>query len=687
MGYEVPLERVSVKDRKQRMCVTIDAPGSTRVLRVHVVRMWCVVTLCVYEFLFFGVLCERSYCMEPSLHEAAKNGDLRRVAHILARGANPNRIDRWYHTTPLHLATRAKHDDIVEALLVHRADPNLADMNGRTALHEAAMSGCHTIVMQLLHHGARNSVCDIDGWQPLHHAVALGHTKAARVLVENGCPLEVAGYDGLRPLHVAVIGGNYETVELLLNKGGNCDAQMCHPHSSRGFLAMSWGLRTLEGISVPAGFGHCGETPLLRAVTGGHLRIAQLLIERGADVNNVGAECTMGPLLRAVERSDSAMVSLLLHHGANTRSVVRDFTRESALHLASRHGEDSIVRLLIEYGAVINTTDRDGHLPLHVAAMYGRTSVVRVLLDEAKVRGLVLDRHLAHALRIAITNGHEASADILVRHGADTNALGLDCHTPLLVEVAGCGSRSLLETFLRHGALLSARDARGRTALWMAIKRARAHNVRVLVAYGATLTGDSVMSEHARAREIIKELHKKNEPACVEGTVFEGSRVLLDYVLNVFKESIHFLARVKSDSATAACACAFLAKRLTHGFAVTANVRDGHGMTPLHYATARAQTAEGKNDDWARIAHILVARHADVNARDVHGNTPLHHALCNRNEVLASLLIRYGADVSASNDCGTPALMMWSAFARHIVMSLAGHHGAAAMAGGTLGRS
>lgn len=52
----------------------------------------------------------------------------------------------------------------------------------------------------------------------------------------------------------------------------------------------------------------------------------------------------------------------------------------SALHFTAGIGSSDCTQLLIDYGADVNTSDREGYTPLHMAAGYLHTSTVITLL-------------------------------------------------------------------------------------------------------------------------------------------------------------------------------------------------------------------------------------------------------------------------------------------------------------------
>jgi ankyrin repeat protein len=172
-------------------------------------------------------------------------------------------------------------------------------------------------------------------------------------------------------------------------------------------------------------------SPLGAALRGGHLKIAQSLYERGADVDVQGSD-------------DQTLL-----YGATW----------------SRHLE--IVQWLLSRGANPNVRDKIyGLTPQHSAAAFGLVEISRLLL-QYKADSNAQDHHERTPLRVASDQGHVNVARLLLEHGADVDARG-DIRNTSLHRASYSGHLDVARLLVEHGANIDAEDGKGRTALQVA---------------------------------------------------------------------------------------------------------------------------------------------------------------------------------------------------------------------------
>ena len=158
---------------------------------------------------------------------AVKAGDGGEVRRLLAAGAAVNEpaprigsLDDDY--TPLGIAVREGHTDLVPVLLAAGADPNqVIGLMGGTSVHEASYFGYAPIVRLLTARRGSAGAPALDaqgaynGFTALHDAVWHGHLDAARALVEAGARLDLTTHAGHTPRELALHYGYDELARLL----------------------------------------------------------------------------------------------------------------------------------------------------------------------------------------------------------------------------------------------------------------------------------------------------------------------------------------------------------------------------------------------------------------------------------------------------------------------------------------
>ena len=99
----------------------------------------------------------------------------------MEKGANIN-VNSGFGT-PLMAAVVKNHHDIVEQLLQSKADVNLSDESGTTALHYATMFKNTNTIQILLDAGADIHSLDAQNYSPLDYAVMYNDSKLIALLL------------------------------------------------------------------------------------------------------------------------------------------------------------------------------------------------------------------------------------------------------------------------------------------------------------------------------------------------------------------------------------------------------------------------------------------------------------------------------------------------------------------------
>eukprot|EP00929_Paragymnodinium_shiwhaense_P023979 TRINITY_DN14889_c0_g1_i1.p1 TRINITY_DN14889_c0_g1~~TRINITY_DN14889_c0_g1_i1.p1 ORF type:complete len:330 (-),score=60.82 TRINITY_DN14889_c0_g1_i1:220-1209(-) len=109
-------------------------------------------------------------------------------------------------------------------------------------------------------------------------------------------------------------------------------------------------------------------------------------------------------------------------------------SRLTLLSQAASHGRPDVIRFLLRYiysRRDVDHLDNYGASALHYAALEGRGGVCRVLIDfGAKVN--ITDKSGVSPLQLAAENGHASTCGVLVQAGADVNTCDKDFNTPVI---------------------------------------------------------------------------------------------------------------------------------------------------------------------------------------------------------------------------------------------------------------
>ena len=290
---------------------------------------------------------------ELQLFGACARNNLGRFKYLISHvNIDINMANR--QVTLLNGAAGWGHARIVNELLsMPGIDVNLAEKNGATPLYLAAQGGHVEVVKLLLDaRGINVNLAALTGVTPLYIAAQQGHVEVVKLLL--GAPdidvnLAMLTH-GSAPLLIAANNGHEEIVKLLL---------------------------AAPGIDIDMRNGD-GATPLLLAIQAGFPGIVEQLVRWGADIN-LGLSDGTTPLYDAAYNGFIEAVRILIQ-SPGLRVNQAAGRKRVPLVAAAEYGHKDIVKLLIRYGADPNITTDIGLTALHVACLHGQESIVQMLL-------------------------------------------------------------------------------------------------------------------------------------------------------------------------------------------------------------------------------------------------------------------------------------------------------------------
>ncbi|CAG9982523.1 unnamed protein product [Clonostachys byssicola] len=312
---------------------------------------------------------------------------------------------------------------------------------GTTLIHLAAYFGLRPEVASMLEQKAEVDSLDVHDRTPLMIASQNGREAVVKLLLDKGAKADRRDKYHGTALGYAVERGNEDTVKLLLSHGVDADSGPLDP-----FVSINE-----EIISLYLAAKH------------GHIAIAKLLIDKGADLERSNFLFDTTPLCVAARGNQESMVEMLLIRGAKFET--KSINGQTLLSWAACHGYEGIFKLLLEKGINVESRDDNGGTALTRAAGEGQLILTKHLLAIANINVDLEDNSGRTPLSWAAAGGHVAITKLLLNNGANVESKSNNCRTPLSF-AAENGHQDTVELLLEIGqANANSRDIFRRTPL------------------------------------------------------------------------------------------------------------------------------------------------------------------------------------------------------------------------------
>jgi ankyrin len=464
---------------------------------------------------------------------ACTNGNAPIIELLLDGGADANERLR-NGETPLMMAARTGRVDALEVLLEHGADVNATEsLRGTTALMWAAAYENPAAVAALIEHGA--DVSAKSATVPRGRRPYLAPTAKARIeafhrgegQAGRSIPVDLDGADdtGFSDAVITAdeaqeeIRSDQVQQELLRELRRQAGAEGAPPSTDR---AVSGNVVPESADPPPSPQGPVSEeeqeaaeqrnaedwgglTPLVFAARQGDIESARILLEAGADVNQV-TEYGWTALLTATQNRYYGLGMFLLERGADPNIANRGGWTPLYIATDNRNIEGGdyptrkpdmdhleFIKLLLEQGADVNarmnssTETRtvfthqwlfeEGATPFLRAAQSGDITLLRLLLEHgadpsiptyAGVTALMVASGIGWVEGVTYEWSEEQTLEtvkLLLELGAEVNAHELVDGRTALMGAAHKGRNELVQLLVDHGADLAARDIGSRDSI------------------------------------------------------------------------------------------------------------------------------------------------------------------------------------------------------------------------------
>ena len=297
------------------------------------------------------------YYYGTALEAAARCGLMKMDQRLLDAGAEVNKLEgRW--GTALRAALVRDHASVVQIMLDHGADMdfrltrqrlyiNNSEKASENALQLGVKSGNLDIVKTPLANGANVADDEPETLHPLILAVQTGNVAIVEELLDAGAPMNIHGkerpyYSNIQaedasPIHAAIAGGHSTVVQLLVSRGADIENHVEGVGPPLGVAASKSQTEICRLLLAAGAIPH--NAALSHAVRNGNIAVAQDLLAAGSKAALV---LTLG-----CQHGRLDILELLperIYDGDSPESVVDEAFTIQGL-------DDAVFRLMLEYTA------------------------------------------------------------------------------------------------------------------------------------------------------------------------------------------------------------------------------------------------------------------------------------------------------------------------------------------------
>jgi ankyrin repeat protein len=278
--------------------------------------------------------------------------------------------------------------------------------------------------------------CSMGGATSLIHAVDQNNVEEIDQMLTAGISPDESTEEGVTPLFAACLKGQAQIAQRLLESNADVNAAIKKTFKYKGQTLVK------------------GTTPLMAAIENYHTDIVHMLLSRGANVK-LADENGFSPVLIAAAKKDINMLEALVDKGANINDRTSSpfeyngetvFSGTTPLMAAIANHRDENAILLIQKGADVKATAKNGVDALFIASAGGDEKLVRILLKKGADPNNQTTQEFtvkkepvfigSDALLAASSGGYAGAVKLLLKAGADATASAKNGTTALMAASA-----------------------------------------------------------------------------------------------------------------------------------------------------------------------------------------------------------------------------------------------------------
>ena len=333
-----------------------------------------------------------------------------------------------------------------------------------------------------------------------------------------------------------------------------------------------------------------GNTLLHWATANGNLKLTEILIEAGAEIDATNNE------------------------------------GDAPIHLAARFGHTEVTIFLIDRAnADKNIQNNQGFTPLHMASLYGQADFITMLFEKGVDKDIVSNKRFG-PLHTAVHSNNIQTIQVLLANEIDVDLRDNFGNTPFQHAIL-FGNVEMSKLLLGQGANLNHQNFEGNSGLHL-------------------LSSSKLTNRYLRNMQEIErqsELNVETDIAQLLTTNFSTNFALFQLLISEGAQidAKNKLGQTPLQTAVLANNIEFIRSIISAG--VNIENQDSDGNTAIHLAVI---------ENFANVVEFLARNDAKVNTANFSGDLPIHSASLTATADIIGILVRFGADLTIRNNSG-----------------------------------
>jgi len=583
---------------------------------------------------------------ETPLIRATEGKHLDLIDLLLENGADLEGLDSWGDTALL-TAVNWKHLEVVKHLIKKGANLHMVSAKKWIPLARAIKDGQGAIVDLLLAGGANPDYTGENGVAAIFFAISHNSTFYLDKLIQAGAKLDYT-YDnhGLSLVTNSILNDRLEVANRLLKGGANphhvstygWTAWMAAAHKQ--LVTITQRLEETYGVEK----GDISRVAFIEAAGNGNRELVEAYIAEGKDVN-LAMPRGLTALMNAAKKGDTRIIRLLVEKGANVNAL--DESDWSALCYACNRKYIECVKILLDAGADPN--EKDNHSRALIQSTRQNSATLVKMLLEAGAYVDSQDSYQQTPLLLSVDKGFKDIFDVLLEAGADVDIPNNNGSTPLHL-CAFNGRFDQVAWLIEAGAKLDVQDKNGRTPLFRACDKYKNTNKK----YGAMVLqlleagADYTIVDKYNYSPLEEARNSKNTPCEDELSLFltweQIERVKAKPELLEQGSKAVFDAFAKTQNYDTLMEWV----RWGEYEIVEGLLHSGISPNPTSLRTKHPLQIAAKEGNWSMLT-LLLQHGADPNHVLTYDTIPFAQAVATADAEIIQLFLDYGANVHHKN--------------------------------------